>query len=569
MKVKHKIRTGLLFLLTIIILLAFSGSYYINKLADESKDIVKENYNTLLYTQKMIQALDETDGQSALNLFEENLAKQENNVTEPGEGESTKAVRNSFEAYKGSNDKATASKELREKILHIQELNMNAIVTKNEAITHKTKTSFAYITILGTVCFLLSFTFVVNFPRWIAEPITLISEGINEITAKNYKARIHIKSNDEFSDVARAFNQMASQLDAWENSNLAQLMFEKSRIDTLINNMHDPVIGLDETGKVIFINDEALKITGLKAVDTIGKNATDIANRNDLVRSLIQQENPSSKVEPLKIYADNKESYFEKEVVRISIKQDSGTVRSIGDVIVLKNITPFKELDAAKTNFIATVSHELKTPIASILMSLQLLENEQTGNINEQQRQLMDGIKDDSNRLLKITGELLKLSQVETGNIQLSMQQSNPTEILQYALDAVKNTAEQNGIKISVTAADDLPMVKADTEKTAWVLINLLSNAIRYSEAGTPIEVAVTAKDAQVHFAVKDKGKGIALAYQHKIFDRYYQVPGSSKSGTGLGLAISKEFIEAQGGEIRLESQPGEGSTFTVVLNVA
>jgi PAS domain S-box-containing protein len=569
MKVKHKIRTGLLFLLTIIILLAFSGSYYINKLADESKDIVKENYHTLLYTQKMIQALDETDEAASLQLFEANLEKQEKNITEAGEDRSTAAVRAAFETYRRAGSKVAISKVLREKILHIQELNMKAIVAKNEAITHKTKTAFAYITILGTMCFLFSFTFVVNFPRWIAEPITLISEGIKEITTRNYKARIIIKSNDEFGDVAAAFNQMASQLDTWEHSNLAQLMFEKSRIDTLINNMHDPVIGLDENKKVIFINNEALKITGLKATDTIGKSSNDIALRNDLMRSLIQQNNTISNAEPLKIYADNKESYFQKEVVNISITTENGSSRSIGDVIVLKNITPFKELDAAKTNFIATVSHELKTPLASILMSLQLLENEKTGTINEQQKQLMDGIKDDSNRLLKITGELLKLSQVETGNIQLSMQQGSPAEILQYALDAVKNTAEQSGIRIAVEAANDLPLIKADTEKTAWVLINLLSNAIRYSEQNTTIQVAVQQQHNQIHFSVKDQGKGIAPVYQHKIFDRYFQVPGSSKSGTGLGLAISKEFIEAQGGQILLQSCPGQGSTFTVVLNVA
>jgi NtrC-family two-component system sensor histidine kinase KinB len=216
---------------------------------------------------------------------------------------------------------------------------------------------------------------------------------------------------------------MAAKLEEYNSSNLAKLMMEKNRIETLINNMHDPVICLDENLKVIFANEEARKITGLRQDEILGKYTQELAERNDLIRSLLQdlmakESENNVKPEPIKIYADNKEGYFEKEILHISITPTGEkTKQLIGHVIILRNITEYKELDFAKTNFIATVSHEFKTPISSIKMSLQLLEKDEIGKLNAEQRNLIHSIKDDATRLLKITGELLNMTQVESGNI--------------------------------------------------------------------------------------------------------------------------------------------------------
>ena len=176
------------------------------------------------------------------------------------------------------------------------------------------------------------------------------------------------------------------------------------------------------------MNNIALKIAGLKSEYVIGKPVQDVAVQNDLIRTLVQElfntdTVPSpDKQQPVKIYADNKESYFEKEIIPIKIiPTGEKEEKQIGTVILLQNITPYKELDFAKTNFIATVSHELKTPISSIKMSLQLLENKQVGDLNPEQQTLVDSIKEDAARLLKITGELLNMTQVESGNIQLGI----------------------------------------------------------------------------------------------------------------------------------------------------
>jgi PAS domain S-box-containing protein len=557
MNVKTKIRLGLIFLLAIIILLAGAGSYYVNRLADESENMLKDNYNTLQYTKNMIQSLDQSDDEASVKLFEENLVNQENNITEKGEAQITKELRAIFDLYKSAKRDEATERELRKKILHVQDLNMSSIVEKNNSITQKTKTAFAYITILGTLCFLLSFTFVINFPRWIAGPIAELTAGIRSIANKDYKTRIHISSKDEFGELASAFNNMAAELDAWQHSNVAELMFEKSRIETIINNMQDAVIGLDEKKNILFINEVAENLLMLKKKEVLGKYAADVALKNDLFRNLLNKDAQKD----LKIYANNKESYFTKNYAEVKNGEEV-----IGEVIALHNVTPFKELDSAKTNFIATVSHELKTPIAAIKMSLQLLQNDKSGTLNIDQKQLVESIADDSNRLLKITGELLNMAQVETGNIQLNINQVTPKHVVELAVDAVKSLAEQKQIQLDVSIPDNLPYVNADLDKTVWVLVNLLTNAIRYSPEHSKIQIKVKEHEKQIEFSVEDSGIGIDGKYLPRIFERYFKVPGS-KGGTGLGLAISKEFIEAQGGSISAESATGKGSIFFVELN--
>ncbi len=573
MKIKAKLTLGVGLLFLCIILLAGLGTFYINALSKDTQNILVANYNTLNYSRNMIIALDEDITTSkSIKKFSENLISQKNNITEIGERELTDKLSEDFENVKSNPNDSLIYISIRKDLADIMLLNMQAIQRKSDIAKRTANDAIWWIALTGTFCFLIAFILLINLPGNISNPIRELTEGIKQIAAEKYSERVHFEGHDEFGELAVAFNTMAQKLEEYNNSSLSTIMFEKKRMETLINNMHDPVIGLDEKKIILFVNDEALKILGMKIEELTGKFAQDIAVRNDLMRSIVQELMPSKEgkqdKKPMKIYADNKESYFDKEIVDITITPTGEKEQKhIGHFIVLRNITPFKELDFAKTNFIATISHELKTPISTIKASLQLLENKNTGALNEEQKQLVESIKDDGNRLLKITSELLNLSQVETGNIQLSIQNSDPSKILQYALDAVKGQAEQKQIKLEVKTDKDLPLIKADAEKTTWVLINLLTNAIRYSHEKSEILIEVKKEVGNIIFSIRDFGKGIESKYKEKIFTRYFQVPGSSKSGTGLGLSISKEFIEAQGGNINVDSELGVGSTFAVTLN--
>jgi signal transduction histidine kinase len=236
---------------------------------------------------------------------------------------------------------------------------------------------------------------------------------------------------------------------------------------------------------------------------------------------------------------------------------------------VTKNIDTLKQVSDNKTTFIATVSHELKTPIAAMKMSIKLLHDERVGTMNTEQQQLLQDIEDEAQRLLQITGELLHAAQAESGNIQLNFGSAHPTEIVTYAARAIRSLADQKQIIINLTCPETLPKVKADLDKATWVLINLLSNAIKHSPVNSTIDVTAKSLNRNViEFSVQDYGSGIDQMYLSRIFDRYFKVPGADpeKTGTGLGLAIAKDFIEAQGGSIGVESRVGSGSRFYFTL---
>ena len=566
MRTKEKLTFGVGVLFLLIVLLAGVSTYYVNSLKKDTKNILLANYNTLEYGRNMLLALDKLDSDpQALTDFEKNLRLQRANETEKGEKEATEQIVVHLDELKKNPQTANLKALIREDIAEVMRLNMEAIGRKSDIANETAASAIIWISVTGALCFLIAFVLFVNLPGNIADPIRELTGSIRQIAAQNYSERVHFEGHSEFGELARSFNTMAQKLEEYSNSKLATILKEKTRIETLINNMHDPVIGIDEQKKILFANHEALKVTGLDLTTIQGRQIQDIAVSNDLVRLLIRDMmNPGQgSAEPVKIAADGKQQYFEKEIIDINVVP-TGEQNSelIGYVIMLKNITPFKELDFAKTNFIATVSHELKTPISSIKMSLNILAHERTGTLTNEQQQLLESIGDDSERLLKITSELLNMSQVETGNIQLNMQANDPLEILKYAVDTTRIPAEQKGLSIIQQVQPDLPFIQADAEKTAWVLTNFITNAIRYSSDHNEIIVSLYREQDRLVFAVQDFGRGIDSRYQERIFERYFQIPGSAKSGTGLGLAISKDFIENQAGKIGVKSKPGLGSTF-------
>ncbi len=556
LKIKSKLSLGLGFLFAVIILIGSVGAVYIHLIAEESKGILKDNYESIQYTKSMLQSLDNigTDTAKFITGFKRNLKLQENNITEVGENKYTQEVKSGFESLVKKGFSKKTGLRLKQNLNSLMEINMQAILRKNDQAQKTADNVLAYIGAIGGLCFLVVFTFIINFPGYIADPIRQLTESIKQISGKNYHQRLHFTSNDEFGELAEAFNAMAEKLEQYENSNLAKIMFEKKRIETIIAHMKDAIIGLNEHQVILFSNIQAVQLLGLNEEELVGKYAPDVALNNDLMKLLLAKK---IHAKPIKIIAEGKESYFNIENISI-LSED----KPIGEVILLKNVTQFQELDLAKTNFIATISHELKTPIASIKLSSKLLEDTRVGDLNEEQKQLVNNIKGDSERLLRITGEVLNMAQVETGKIQLNFQKVDSKDIVKYAIDALKFQAEQKQIKLELEIEENLPKVYADLEKTAWVMVNLLSNAIRYSPENEKINITITRKEERVEFSVQDFGKGIEPKYQDKIFDKFFQIPGSNKNGTGLGLAIAKEFIIAQNGHIDLKSVWGSGTTF-------
>ena len=588
MTLKTKISLSFVFLSGIILVLGGLGAYYLNRLADDSEAILKDNYISLEFVSNMQKALSALDDPNALADFETILKKQEGNITEVGEDQPTSAVRREFIQLRAGATDAPTVNRIRQHLFVIDDLNRQAIVRKSQTAEQTAKDALLWLGSIGTCCFLIVLSFVVNIPTYIAGPIRELTHGIKQITSRNFEERLHFRSSDEFGELARSFNSMAQKLYEFEHSNLARILFEKKRIDTLLEIMSEGIIGLDEQRRILFINPVAERLLGVERQKLIGQYAPDAATSNDLLRSLIQDimadtavERAQLGTEPrqsesetgaglLKIYdpgrnGKGKESFYSKEIhtVEVTPTGESETVQA-GYVIVLLNITSYKELDLAKTNFIATVSHELKTPISAIKMSLRLLTDKRLGSLNSEQQEMVTNVEENTDRLLRLTGELLNMAQVESGQIQLQIQATNPATLVQVATNALKAQADQKQIQFKLTIPPDLSAVKADPDKASWVLINFLSNAVRHSPEQSSIDITVQAVKDQVEFTVRDYGPGLREEHRERVFDRYFKAPGLNGpfSGTGLGLAISREFIQSMGGQIGLQPDASSGAVF-------
>jgi signal transduction histidine kinase len=563
MSIKTKVALGVAFLFLVIIIIGGLGLYYLEALSNDSQNILKDNYETLEYMKRIIEKCEtlSNDKSASLQSIKQNVALQTENVTETGERELTQQLALSLQNLEEYTTPENISK-LRQLALDIQEVNMQAIVRKNTSTRETYKRASTFLVITGTFFLLVTFTFILNFPGYIANPISQLTKSIKLIADKNYEERLYFNRNDEFKELADAFNKMAEKLDEYEHSSIAKILSEKRRIEAIINRMTDPVIGVDEHNRIVFVNDQALSLLHVSPQELIGSYGPDIAVQNDLFRSIIRQSSPGEGSSLLKIIVNGKENYFSKEVTNINY-QPTGEKEpvNVGQVMILKNITTFKELDMAKTNFIATISHELKTPIASIQMCIKLLRDDRVGLLNEEQRSIIQTLNDETQRLSGITHELLDLAQVETGNIRLQLGKIDPLHVIQFAIEAVKFQAERKRIHLVQVLQPTTPAIRADEDKTVWVLINLLTNAIRYSPEEAEVKISCTSTPHVVRFEVQDSGPGIEAKHLDKLFEKFYQVPGTS-TGTGLGLAIAKEFIEAQGGTIAVQSEPGKGSVF-------
>ncbi|HSU27751.1 MAG TPA: HAMP domain-containing protein, partial [Chitinophagaceae bacterium] len=343
--VKQKIRLGTIFLFLLSLLSCSIGIYHLLRLKSDAKLILQDNYESLEYCHTMQRSLDSLalNETRSISNFDSVLRLQESNITEPGEREATALIRKYFNLHRSGDSSLTAIQHMSANIQKVLSLNMLAIETKNQKTNKTADNALAYITFLVALIFIVGFTFSFNFPSVLTTPIAALTEGIQEISKKNYHHRIHLDRKDEFGQMAIAFNEMADRLEYFENSNLNTIIFEKTRAEAVINSLKEASIGLDKSGKILFANDQALQLLGMQAKDMLGKPVEEVGKRNDLFRFLLEEKGNM----PFKIVVDNRENYFTKEVVEI--KQDN----SHSKVIVLRNITSFKELDVAKTNFIA------------------------------------------------------------------------------------------------------------------------------------------------------------------------------------------------------------------------
>jgi signal transduction histidine kinase/HAMP domain-containing protein len=601
LKLKTKIRLTLAVLFAAITLLGIMGSYYIQKTSNNTILMLRDNYTTIDYATKMSQSVNDMIGTVSMRGTSESYKRQELRksfsnferylylMLEKGvfdeEQEITVRIQEDYTIFKENIWKLISSERVPIDIymqrLHLlnllesmQEINARIIQQRTEEASDIADQVTIYMIVLGLFFFLFASLSLFYFPNYIANPIQRLTESIKQIAKKNYSQRLEVEHEDELGEMSRSFNLMAEKLSEYENINVSQILSEKRRTESIVNRMNEAIIGLDDKKNILFANPPVLNLVNLKRRELIGKNAAILAKQNPLFQHLVKEaladDVPDNMTYPvISVDKDNNRYYFSKDVLRVESSNKEGELpMSVGYVIILKNVTELKEQDIAKTNFMATLSHELKTPISAIDMSLNLLKDPRVGLLNEEQTELAGTISSNSARLLKMVNEILDISTIESGKLQLNMEATEPESVVYTALENVQPFILEKQIQISKTLSSGLPKLSIDKQKICAVLINFLTNAVRYSHAGDEVSISLQLKEERVQFCVKDNGPGIPEEEQKKLFQPYSRTAGDKTKGTGLGLAISKEFVEAHGGSIWVESKPGKGSIFGFELPV-
>ena len=428
-----------------------------------------------------------------------------------------------------------------------------------------------WISVTGGICILTGLILLYWLPRSISKPIKELKEGILEIANHNYEKRLDMSDNEEFREVADSFNRMAERLTEYRASTLSDILSAKKFIEAIVNSINDPIIGLNTEREVLFINDEALSILNMKRENVIRKSAEELSLKNDLLRRLIRElVTPSDQKEALKIYADNKESYFKVSYVPIiNTEAEKGEPRKLGDVILLKNITEFKELDSAKTTFISTISHELKTPITSIRGYVELLESGMALN-EETTHDFLKRIKKEAMRMTSLVDDILMISRLESRGAKTEIVTIQVADLLEETVSSLATQAAERGVVIHKQFESFA--IRADLRQMNELCMNLIGNAVKYNNTDGEIWVEARRENTDFVLTVRDSGVGIPQESLNRIFERFYRVDkGRSRKqgGTGLGLAIVKHVVNYYHGTVRVESEIGKGSTFTVRLPVA
>ena len=439
---------------------------------------------------------------------------------------------------------------------------------------------------------LLGLVLAVRLPRVVVRPLRRLSADVARVAGPGPATRVAVRRDDEVGSVAAAVNEVLAQAQDERRATLAELLVQRERMKSLVNSLDEGLLLIDQQGYILLANPVAYQLLGETPATLLGRPAADVARRNELLARLLAPlgeaaaaasgagsatgagaaAGPGARPGPVfAVPSHGGERHFQLTISPIfSLNEDTARQEAAGHILCLRNVSDFKRLDQMKSAFLATISHELKTPLASINLSLMLWQDERTDAAGRQR--LADGISEETQRLLRMVGQLIEVARIDAGGtLELRPQRLSLPEIIGHALNTVRPQLSDKQLRIELQLPPALPAVLADAEKTTWVLINLLSNAIRYSPPGGQLTLGALPWGEMVRLGIRDEGPGLAPQYHKQVFERFAGVPSPAgfRGGSGLGLSISHDFIRAHGGQLWVESKPPGGACFFLTLPVA
>jgi len=405
----------------------------------------------------------------------------------------------------------------------------------------------------------------------IVRPVSVVAQAAQRIATGDLAARARVKGRDEIAALAAEFNAMADKLAEYQRSSLGELLQAQQAAQAAIDGLPDPVLVLDVAGQVQNLNQAAEAVLRLPH----GGGGDLVAGLDPSLREVVAR----ARAHVLGGHGAWQPKGYE-EAVRVDLADgarwllpratplhsEAGAVTGVA--IVLQDVSRLMRVDELKNDLVATVAHEFRTPLTSLRMAIHLCVEEAAGPLSDKQADLLHAARQDCERLQGIVDDLLDLSRIQAGRMELECHPVRSRKLLDAALATSRDAASVAGVRLSIRAAADDEVV-ADAERVGVVLSNLVSNALRHTPAGGEVELEASRAGDRVRFEVRDTGEGIPREYLERIFERYFRVPGRRAGGVGLGLYLVREIVQAHGGEVGVESEPGKGSTFWFTLPVA
>lgn len=436
----------------------------------------------------------------------------------------------------------------------------------NETIKHVdkiAKTATIFMLIIVSAGIAASFLFIIRFSNRLAEPLQDLIKTIKHIGEGNFSDRVRTLTNDdEVGNLADEFNKMIEKLERYEKMNLKKILYEMKKAEVIVESINEPVAVIDENMRLIIANKIFQNVFRLR-FSSASRLEDAITDENVVknIRSLFYSENKSIDNILVVENLSGEKQYF--NVVHSLIKIPDGPS---GIALVFNDITKFQELDRMKSDFIGKVSHELKTPLTSIGMALGLMQDGIAGKMNDKQHNLIATMKDDYNRLNKLVREILELTKIESGSLELRYEIINPAAIIKAVIKDFQIQSSNKNIKLEFAGHDEFSYINCDFDYLLRALENIVSNSLKFTPEGGEIKFEIEEKKEKINIRISDNGIGIPPENIDRIFDKFVQVKNNAPGSVGLGLTIAKEIIEMHGGSIRVESELNKGSIFEIQL---
>jgi len=611
---RSKIGLGYFVIIVINIMIAIFAVYHINQLSTPINEILKEKYQNLNAAENMSKALQqqemvqfemlESAYDSSLvisfHTYKNEFLNWHQRAIEvialPAEPDILDSLRNSFQIYLANSDslqtllkkkvpyRRCKTNHINKVLPLVQKLNdlCKQLKTINEkAITDAdVKTEIIsdranyIIIIIALSAILISILASIYFTQKILKPVQKTTETVRKISRGQLNQKIEIVSDDEIAELGLEFNKMTQRLDEYEKLNIKKILLEKRKSDAIVNNIPVLIVVSDNEKRMSLANEYALNLFNISNKEWQNNSLVNLIPDKSVVSLFTElnpkfsssEFNPASSLFPLDI--ENKTHFFLTR--QIPIIDEQGNETNI--VTLMQDVTSFKNLDKLKSEFIATISHEIKTPLTSINMVIDILLKEIKGKLGDDQKDLLQDAQNDIQRLQGLTKELLDLSKLESGKVEFNIQTIKVSEIIECSIDQLKLFIKDKNINVIVDIDQNVSNCNGDINQLCKVVSNILKNAIQHSSNDGEIKISAKEVDNNIQVSISDKGKGIPKESLDVIFDKFVQVNEfmDAESGNiGLGLAISKEIVNAHKGKIWVESLTGKGSAFYFTVPVA